>query len=176
MKKRKNSFKTLTVVCLVLAVAFTVLLYIVCTYENQTDENTSLYVATVISTKSKGNANNTADFTIYTKEYSNTFWIPEELCRRLDADKLLAIKQGDRISVRIGKPEAEPLLNKAEFVSIVSLESNGTEILSLNDYNRMMHETSKPTKIACVAAVTFFAGLAFAFYKCSQKTNKPTSR
>ncbi len=154
---------------MVLAVAFTVLLYIVCTYENQTNENTSLYVVTVISTKSEGNANDVADFTIYTKEYSNTFWIPAELRRRLDADKLLAIKQGDRISVRIGKLEAEQLLNKAEFVSIVSLESDGTEILSLSDYNRMMHETSKPTKIACVVAMTFFAGLAFAFYKYSKK-------
>lgn len=172
MMTRKDRFKVPGFICLALAIAFTVLFYIVCAYENQTEENTSLFVATVISTKSEGNANDMADFTIYTKEYSNTFWIPAELCRRLDADKLLAIKQGDRISVRIGKLEAEQLLNKAEFVSIVSLESDGIEILSLNDYNKMMHETSKPTKTANIALVVILLGLAIYFFIRAKKMRR----
>ena len=114
-------------------------------------------------------ANNIADIMIYTKEYSNALWIPAKLCSRLDTDKLLAIEQGDKISFRIGTLEAEQLLNKAEFVNIVSLETDGTEILSLSDYNSVMHETSRPTKIAIVVVVIFFAGLALVFYKRSKQ-------
>lgn len=169
MKRRKDSFKALTVVSLVLALAFVMLFYIVSSFENQTEENTVLYVATVTSTKEEDTANNIADIMIYTKEYSNALWIPAKLCSRLDTDKLLAIEQGDKISFRIGTLEAEQLLNKAEFVNIVSLETDGTEILSLSDYNSVMHETSRPTKIAIVVVVIFFAGLALVFYKRSKQ-------
>lgn len=92
---------------------------------------------------------------IYTREYENSFLISTIVCGKINLNDLRSLKKGDTLFVGI-KKENEKLANQVEFIDIVSLRTESQSIFSLDDYNKYMNESARPTRIASVVLASIF--------------------
>lgn len=138
-------------------------------FENMTEDNTVEYAATVRSIEKKEVGKSGTEIRIYTEEFPNSFRVVGRLCSALGTDKILEIGKGDKISFRIEATESALLSDEPVFVNVVSLKTEYSELISLNEYNSIMHDTPMPTKTANIALVVILLGLAIFFFVRAKK-------
>lgn len=172
LAKKKRVYIFLFVLCLVLSLGSARLLSMIYSSERMTVENTVPYEATVTSIEMIETANGGREVWIYTKEYSNAFRISARFCKRLGTDKALTIKKGEEVNLRIGSLDAEQSLNTAVFVDIVALKTDSTDVITMDEYNAIMHSTSASAKSASVMMIGVFAALSIFFFLRSKKMRK----
>lgn len=169
MMTREDRFKVPGFICLALAIVFMILFSAVKSFGNMTEDNTVLYVATVRSIERKTIGDNGTEIMIHTEEFPNAFRVMGRLCSALGTDKMFNIEKGDKISFRIEATESSLLSEETAFVNIVSLRTNDAELISLNEYNSIMHETLMPTKTANIVLIVILFGLAIYFFARAKK-------
>lgn len=172
MMTRKDRSKTLGFISLALAIVLTIIFSEMKLFENMTEDNTVEYAVTVRSIEKKEVGKSGTEIMIYTDQFSNAFRVMGRLCGALDMDKLLDVKQGDKISFRIEATESALLSDKPVFVDVVSMKTDDSELLSLNEYNRIMHDTLMPTKVVNVALIVILFGLAIFFFARTKKQRR----
>lgn len=103
---------------------------------------------TIRHIKSDNSAGNGDFIIIDTYEYIDLFRVPIEF-----SDRLLSIglKPGQKVCLIIQKDD-EKQLNEAFFVNVVGLSCDDETLISIDEYNRCVHESIALTRIASIAA------------------------
>lgn len=104
------------------------------------------------------NSAGTGDFIIIdTYEYIDLFRVPIEFSDRLQS---IGLKPGKKGYLTIQKDD-EKQLNEAFFVNVVGLSCDDEVLVSIDEYNRCVHKSIAPTRIAAIAtAVGLLTGAA----------------
>lgn len=105
-----------------------------------------------------GNIAEINSFTIYSiflTNYSSEFYIFYEESL-LDLEKLNSLAKNDFVTIKINKNDENKLNDKNASIEIVSLETDGEKIISLESYNNSNHKMQKQSVIGfCVGGVLF---------------------
>ena len=169
MMTREDRLKVPGFICLALAIVFTLIFSAMKSFESMTEDNTVSYVATVRSVERETIGVNGTEIMIYTEEFPNAFRVMGRLCSALGTDKMLDIEKGDKISFRIEASESALLSDETVFVNIVSLETENAELMSLDEYNSIMHDTLMPTKTVNIVLIVILFGLTIFFFVRAKK-------
>ena len=103
---------------------------------------------TIQHVESDNSAGNGDFIIIDTYEYINLFRVPIEFSDRLQS---IGLKPGKKAYLTIQKDD-EKQLNEAFFVNVVGLSCDDEVLISIDEYNRCVHESIAPTRIAAIAA------------------------
>jgi hypothetical protein len=162
MKKFRPSI-LIFILLLLFFIGSLVLFFLLFTLHNRTDENTVSYTATVESVEIKQSESNTS-LLIHTQEYSNALILPKSVEIQMDLEKVSQLKNGETITFRIEKMHVEEM-NNADLMMIVSLKTDSTELLTLEQYNQYIEPSTFPSKIATLVLSTILLiGCAVSLY------------
>lgn len=122
--------------------------------DKQTADSAALYTATVKSADIIDTEKNISA-EIHTKEYDTSLYVSVNICKNINTDDIKNLKNGQKIFFRIENSKAKQM-NKVDFLDIVSLKTDSKEIFSLEEYNRLIHKSAYPARIAGgIAALSF---------------------
>jgi len=157
--------KILTAIFSLLFVGMLGILFIISDADNQTEQNTKSFAATV----SEIQVTNIGDgryIDVFTEEHKTSLFISSELSKEIDISDL---QKGEKIVFRIANKKAS-LFDQVAFIDIVSLESEHKTYISLSDYNAHTKSSIAPARIAAtVLAVVFLSVAVYLFVKQSKK-------
>ncbi len=112
------------------------------------ESDTSEYTATVTKTETVGTGEN-IHVKIYTEEYKNYWVIISNIATRIDLEPINSLSPGQSITLRIRREAVAALNNgSTEFIDIVSLKTDSTEIITLEDYRNISSAAMVPAKIS----------------------------
>ena len=130
---------------------------------NQTEDNTVSYTATVESVEFNQIGSNPR-LLIHTQEYTNALMLHTSVEKQMDLETVSQLQKGDTITFRIEKRNAEEM-NNADLMMIVSLKTDTSELLTLEQFNQYIEPATYPSKIASlVLSTTFLIGCAISLY------------
>ena len=109
--------------------------------ENSTVEQTAVFAGAECSDSGKD-----ISWIIYVQEPEGTLLIPAAIGNYIDKSAINALQTGQSISFRMELANAEQYQHDG-MARIVALKAE-QEILSLDDYNRIMHKEKQPALIA----------------------------
>jgi len=129
-----------------------------------TEEKTTEFVATVTDIRIS-NTGKDVFVELYTKEYEPSLFISKNVCSNMQNDYLKGIKEGDTIFFRIEKIKTKQM-DDVDFIDIVSLRTEKNSILTLEEYNKIIHQLAFPARVASfITALLFCFLFLYAFYK-----------
>ncbi len=130
--------------------------------DNQTEDNTAEYKATISSIEIT-EFSKYHQIKIFTNEYDSYLLTTADISGEyIDVEKIKSLQRDEDIIFRIEKSKVNQFDN-VQFINIVSLKTDDKTIFSLNNYNNYMSISSKPAKIAgvVVAMLLLFASVCF---------------
>lgn len=134
--------------------------------DKQTENTTTFYTATV----SDIDITDTGEkifAEIHTKEYSTSLQISTNISKNIKMDDIRDLKNGQTIFFRIENIKVEQM-NKAEFINITSLRTDAKDIFSLEEYNKYIHDSAYPTRIASIVMALLFLFISLFCYLSSE--------
>jgi hypothetical protein len=124
--------------------------------DKQTEDTTTDYSATVSNIQITDTGKSTY-VAIQTKEYDSALQISTNISDKLNMDDVRRLQEDQKIFFRIENTKAGQM-NTAQAVHIVSLQTEQTDIFTLDDYNAYMKQAAYPARIASmIAALGFLA-------------------
>lgn len=130
--------------------------------DKQTENTTTFYTATV----SDIDITDTGEkifAEIHTKEYNTSLQISTNISKNIKMDDIRDLKNGQTIFFRIENIKVEQV-NKAEFINITSLRTDTKDIFSLEEYNKYIHDSAYPTRIASIVMALLFLFISLFCY------------
>ncbi len=170
---RKNIKAILSIVFILLFLIMIGLVVSTKNVDKQNEKTTTLYEATVTEVK-VNDAVKDIHIEIYSEEYTTMLFLTDNICEYIDLKKVEELERGQKIFFRVANEKTHHI-NKSKFVDIVSLTTETKEIISLQDYNKYMKESLKPTRIAGLIAALIFL-VAFFVIACNRKSRAITGR
>ena len=161
MKRAKYQF-IIMIVSFVFFIGSTCLLIFTRNIDQQTEETTTLYAATVTGVEVT-KIGNDISAEISVKEYSNNLLISESICKKINIDDVQHLETGQIIYFRIENFMAQHL-NNAAFVNIASLKTDAKDIFSLADYNQYVHDSSYPGRILTIVAAAICLSISISYF------------
>ncbi|MBE6727771.1 MAG: hypothetical protein E7562_03885 [Ruminococcaceae bacterium] len=132
--------------------------------DKQTKETTTLYTATVSRIEITDTEKNISA-EIHTEEYDTSLLISTNICKKIKLDDISNLKSGQTISFRVENIKANQM-NKVEFINLISLKTDTKDIFSLEEYNKYIHDSAYPARIASIAMASLFLLISlFLFFK-----------
>ena len=125
---------------------------------NQTEKTTARYSATV-DTVEVNQSRRKMHIEIFVKEFSNSFYISENISQSINLDDITALQSGDTVFFSIESDYVDQM-NQAFFVPIIALETENMQLLSLEQYNHIIKQTLLPSQIACAIIAILFLTVA----------------
>lgn len=174
MKKSKIII-VIMIVSLLLFVATIGLIISMSEIDKQTEDTTTFYTATVISVDVTNTGENIFA-EIHTKEYNTSLHISTNISKNIRMDDVRNLRNGQTIffgieNIKIGQ------MNKAEFVNITSLKTDTKDIFSLEEYNKCIHNSAYPTRIASIVMASLFLSISlFCYLKIKRKKREHRGR
>jgi hypothetical protein len=125
-------------------------LIIMTDFDKNTDENTVMFSATVseITINDTGEQINAE---IMTNEYSTALWISGTVCENINIDDIRDINKNQAIRFRMAESKANQI-DYADFLDIISLETESKVLFSLEDSNEFFYKTALPARIVSIVA------------------------
>lgn len=130
--------------------------------DKQTESTTTFYTATVISVAVTDMGENIFA-EIHTKEYKTSLYISENISKNIRMDDVRNLRNGQTIFFGIENTKVQQM-NEVEFVNITSLKTDTEDILSLEEYNKCIHNSVVPARIAGVIMASFFLFISLLNY------------
>lgn len=96
---------------------------------------------------------------IHTEEYSAALYVSTNVCKRIDAENISALRRGQKIFFGVENQKAQQL-NRTEFVDITALGTEAGDIFSLEEYNAVLHQAAQPARIAGLVMAGIFLVIA----------------
>ena len=122
--------------------------------DKQTEKNTTEFMATVTNVETTYTGEK-IHIEIYTEEYDDTLHISTNVSKKIDMDDINNLKKGQKILFRIQSNMLEQFKNTG-FGNIVSLKTSEKEIFSLISYNKYIHDSALPARIAGIVLASMF--------------------
>ena len=168
-----NSRRVKIVIMIVSLLFFVILTgVLVSMYEidKQTEDTTTLYIATIKNIHIAGTMENTYA-EIFTNEYDSALRVSTNIASKIDIDSVKELNKGQMIFFRIENFKVEQM-DQVEFLDIVSLSTNVKEIYNLDEYNEHIHNAAHPARVTGV--VMAVVSLIVALFCCLaiRKTGK----
>ena len=156
--------KIVGVISLVLFVVMVGLLISMHRVDKQTTDTVSFYTATVTDVKIINSGKN-ASVEIHMEEFDMYLYITQEVCRNIELNDIKNLRNGQTIYFGIEKAKVQ-YMNTAEFVDIISLRTDTSDIFTLKDYNLWMSSATYLARIMCIAmAVLLLLVLVYCYVK-----------
>ena len=158
MAKRKVHF-FITIMCFVFFVEITALLILMRDEDQQTEETTALYTATVTDVKIV-NVDEDVSVRIFVKEYDTYLLITSDIVQNISMDDVKRLGEGQTIIFRIENYKV-PNMGYVAFVDISSLSTETTDIFTLEEHNQYTQESLFIPRIAggVIAALLLYAAI-----------------
>lgn len=99
--------------------------------------------------------------TIYTKEPDKQLNLSTSVSKKISKSKIESLHKGDIVFFRIENDMINQFENSG-FGNIVSLKTPEKEILSLDDYNKLIHEPVSIARKACIVVALVFLSICVA--------------
>ena len=152
MKKKHTMI--LTIFFWICAIGIAGLFVLLNNTDNLTTQNTSEYIATVERSDIK-NTGEDLSIEIFTEEYDIPLYVSTNISSKIDVSLIKSMTNSDTIIFRVENHLYEQI-GTIDFLNIVSLKTSDNDIFSLDDYNTLMHESTKPARIASVMLTCLF--------------------
>ena len=127
--------------------------------DRQTEATTTLLTATVTSVDVNDTGKNIY-VEIHTKEYETSLLLSTNISKSINMEEVRNLKEGQVIVFGIEKSAADQM-DMVEFISITSLKTDTKDILSLEEYNNLLHASAVPARIACIVMAALFLCISF---------------
>lgn len=157
MKKSKIKI-VIMIVSLLFFVATIGLMISMSKIDKQTEDTTAFYTATVIDVDVTNTGENVFA-EIHTKEYNTSLYISTNIGKNIRMDDVSYLKNGQTIFFGIENIKVQQM-NKVEFVNITSLKTDTKDILSLEEYNKCIHNSVYPARIASIVMASLFLSIS----------------
>ena len=151
---RKRCLYFVLVVLLFLFFGAIGLLVAVSNVDNQTENTTTLYAATVEKIMITDTGKHIG-VEIQTREYDTALFVTANICKYIGTERLEDLEYGQTIAFRVENIKAEQI-GKVAFVDIVSLKMDTKDIFTLKQYNAFMQKAAYPAQIASVILAALF--------------------
>ena len=122
--------------------------------DKQTEKNTTEFMATVTNVETTDTGKNIY-VEIYTEEYGDILHISTSVSKKIDMDDINNLQKGQTIIFRIENNMLDQF-EKIGFGNIVSLKTSEKEIFSLISYNKYIHDSAFPARIAGIVLISIF--------------------
>jgi len=154
---------TIKVLALILSIVVIFAMMAVLIFYNKADKltesNTTLCSATVVGWQTtRVNNGDIIKIVLQTEEYEAYFVITEYIAKNINTDFVEDLTE-QSISFRIQNNMTDRV-DQGKSIDMVSLESETEEIFSLEDYNKYIHDSLNPLRIACVVIAVLFLAVA----------------
>lgn len=140
---------------LVLILIAAICLLVFVEFAGRLDESDTTQLVATVTEVICDDFENQDNIKIYTEEYNNSFLISSIVTSNIDFDTYKAItmiQKGEKICLKIEKNK-DAHINKVDFIDVVSLSTEETEIFSIDDYNEYHHKASLPGKLMCTLLI-----------------------
>lgn len=138
--------------------------------DKQTENTTTFYTATVIGVDVTNTGENIFA-EIHTKEYNTSLHISANISKNIRMDDVRNLRNGQTIFFGIENIKVRQM-NKVEFVNITSLKTETKDILSLEEYNKCIHNSVYPARIASIVMALLFLSISlFCYLKIKRNNN-----
>lgn len=175
--RKMNNSKIINIIMTISLILFVAMIGLIVSMNKMdklTEETTSSYTATVIGVDVVDTGVDVFA-EIQTKENSTSLYISANICKKIDIDEIRNLRNGQTIFFRIENIKKQQM-NTVEFINITSLKTDTKEIFSLEEYNKCMHSSVYPARIAGIIIASLFLSISILCYLKNQKTEKTNDR
>ena len=162
MKHRKWTI-TVLIISLIFALGYGYLCIMVYSCNNLTDENTTLFTATIKDTAVLGlSSGDSTDGILYMQEYPSSLII-RNMDEMIDCDPFYSLQPGQTIHFRIqnyGTPLNEDYLKTTPLISIASLETSNFAILPLEIYQNYLNKELSSIWVTGIVVCSLFLAIS----------------
>ena len=167
MKTQKRSLTILIMSTVLLIGTIGIFIYM-SNIDNLSEDNITYYSATVESTRIE-NIGEKVYVAIQTKEYATVLHISQNIGKELDMDDVYNLKNGQTVLFRVENTKTY-LMDNADIIDIVSLQTESNTIFSLEDYNKYIHISAQPARTLSIVVAFLFLILSVSSF-LSMKQN-----
>ena len=154
--KSRRKYQILTIIFFILFFGANVLYRNVRAMDKQTLHTTFEFTATVTKVSVEHGV------TIHTEEYGGAVQFYPNIEKYLNLSEITSLEKGQTITFRLENSQLKRFA-EAGLGFIVTLETEGKEILSLAEYNQYQHESLLPQRITTLVAAIIFLLLTIYF-------------